>query len=64
MARPKIDVQGKMEELAQRAASAEVAKEEIKGREQLVRRFSKEMAGYREDNHFTDLFIKTVGAQR
>lgn len=64
MSKPTIDVQRKMKELEQRAAGAEVAKEEIKGREQLIRRFSKEMVDYRTDNHFTDLFIKTVGAQR
>ena len=64
MGKSKSRAQSKLEELQHQAQEAEVKREEVVAREPTVRRLSKELGELRKHNHFTELFINTVGAPR
>lgn len=53
----------KFRELAVKAEDAEIVREHVVSRESQVFRLRDELREVREKNHFTPLFIKTIGGR-
>lgn len=64
MRKPKRDLNAHIQHLQEEARQAEAVRERVESREPVIDRLATEMRGIRQQNHFTELFISTVGGPR
>lgn len=64
MRKPKRDLEEHLRRLQDDAAKAEAVQRRVESREPVIDRLASEMRVIREQNHFTELFVSTVGGPR
>jgi hypothetical protein len=64
MRKPKRDLNDHLRHLQEEAREAEIVQRRVESREPAIDRLASEMRGIRAQNHFTELFISTVGGPR